>query len=60
MSLRRILIRVIPFHESLLLLHTTMEMGDVPCSDAIKGESNGVFSPKYDPQEDVFVDILSD
>lgn len=48
------------FMRAYFFYNTTMEMGDVPCSDAIKGESNGVFSPKYDPQEDVFVDILSE
>lgn len=47
-------IRAYAFYE------TTMEMGDIPCSEALMGESDGVFSPKYDSQEQVFVTILND
>ena len=37
-----------------------MEMGDIPCSEALKGEGDGIFSPKYDTQEEVFLTILND
>ena len=40
------------------LYGTTMPLGDVPCSDAIKGESEGLFTPKYDTQEEVFATII--
>ncbi|ASZ11673.1 SusD/RagB family nutrient-binding outer membrane lipoprotein [Chitinophaga pendula] len=39
---------------------TTMEVGDIPYSDALKGESNGIIQPKYDLQRDVFKGILSE
>ena len=48
------------FIRSYAFYETTMEIGDIPCSEALKGESDGVFSPKYDAQEDVFVTILHD
>lgn len=38
----------------------TMELGDIPCSEALKGESEGIFSPKYDTQEMVFSIIIKD
>lgn len=36
----------------------TMELGDVPCSEAGKGETDALYAPKYDPQEQVFETIL--
>ncbi len=36
----------------------TMVFGDVPFTDAIKGETEGAYFPKYDTQEEVFVGIL--
>lgn len=47
------------FIRSFIFYGTTMAMGDVPCSEAIKGESEGIFSPKYDTQEEVFATILT-
>ena len=39
----------------------TSTFGDIPYSEAIKGEERGdAFVPKYDAQEDVFLGILSD
>lgn len=38
----------------------TMQMGDIPCSEAVKGESDAIFSPAYDSQEKVFGTILND
>ncbi|WP_423737395.1 SusD/RagB family nutrient-binding outer membrane lipoprotein [Chitinophaga caseinilytica] len=37
---------------------TTMQVGDIPYTDAIKGESDGVVQPKYDNQKTVFLGIL--
>ncbi|WP_027302681.1 SusD/RagB family nutrient-binding outer membrane lipoprotein [Rudanella lutea] len=37
----------------------TMRVGDIPYSDALKGESN-VIAPKYDTQKQVFVGILNE
>ena len=48
------------FMRAYVFYNLTMEMGDIPCSDALKGESDGVFSPKYDTQEEVFKTIISD
>lgn len=40
--------------------YTTMEVGDIPYSDAIKGESDGIIKPKYDSQKEVFLGILNE
>ncbi|MDD4115951.1 MAG: SusD/RagB family nutrient-binding outer membrane lipoprotein [Massilibacteroides sp.] len=48
------------FMRGLVFYKATMAMGDIPCSEAIQGEGNGLFSPIYDPQEVVFETILSD
>lgn len=37
----------------------TMRVGDIPYSDAVKGEQN-VISPKYDTQKEVFAGILNE
>ncbi len=34
--------------------------GDVPYSEAIKAKSDGIYYPKYDPQEEIYNGILSD
>ncbi len=38
----------------------TLRFGDIPYSDALKGESQGVFSPKYDTQKDVLKGVLAE
>ncbi|GAB3009837.1 SusD/RagB family nutrient-binding outer membrane lipoprotein [Niabella terrae] len=38
----------------------TMQMGDIPCSQALKGETEGNVKPAYDSQKDVFLAILSE
>ncbi|MDD2951595.1 MAG: SusD/RagB family nutrient-binding outer membrane lipoprotein [Parabacteroides sp.] len=48
------------FIRSYIFYGATMSMGDVPCSEAIKGEKEGIFSPKYDTQEEVFATILKE
>jgi hypothetical protein len=39
---------------------TTMQMGDIPYSEAIKGETEQNIKPKYDAQKQVFQGILSE
>lgn len=36
----------------------TMDMGDVPCSEALKSEMEGIHDPKYDTQEQVLESVL--
>lgn len=38
---------------------TTMQVGDIPYSEAIQG-STGTIQPKYDAQKDVFIGILNE
>ncbi|MFT4094850.1 MAG: SusD/RagB family nutrient-binding outer membrane lipoprotein [Niabella sp.] len=38
----------------------TMQVGDIPYSDALKGESEGVEKPAYDTQKEVFAGILKE
>jgi len=33
--------------------------GDVPYSEALKGYSNAVYQPKFDPQKDIYTDIFA-
>ena len=46
------------FMQALVFYNATMAMGDVPCSEALKGESEGIVSPQYNTQEEVFGIIL--
>lgn len=38
----------------------TMQMGDVPYSEAGQGKTHGNFTPAYDSQEDVFLGVLDE
>ncbi|MDX3917133.1 MULTISPECIES: SusD/RagB family nutrient-binding outer membrane lipoprotein [Olivibacter] len=38
----------------------TMQMGDIPFSEATKGETEGIIKPKYDTQKEVFLGILNE
>ncbi|GAA3584669.1 SusD/RagB family nutrient-binding outer membrane lipoprotein [Snuella lapsa] len=38
----------------------TMKVGDIPYSEALKGEDEGIIRPKYDTQKDVFIGILKE
>jgi hypothetical protein len=38
----------------------TMEVGDIPYSEALQGEVEGIFNPKYDTQKAVFLGILQE
>lgn len=48
------------FMRAYVFYNLTMQMGDIPCSDALKGETEGIFSPKYDTQEEIFKTIIND
>lgn len=50
---------VAKFARAYLFYKLTMEMGDVPYSEASKG-ADGLYKPKYDLQEDIFKGILDD
>lgn len=39
---------------------TTMQVGDIPYSEAIKGESDNIIQPRYDAQKGVFLGILNE
>ena len=47
------------FFKVYCLMDMTMQMGDIPMSDALKGKSESNFTPKYDNQKDVFMNCLS-
>ena len=42
-----------------ILYRLTLEMGDIPCSQAGKGMTEGIMKVKYDPQEQVFATVLA-
>lgn len=47
------------FFKSWYAFNLTLTFGDIPYSDALKGDE-GNFNPKYDRQKDVFIGILND
>jgi len=50
---------VAAFVKAYMFYQLTMQMGDIPCSEA-NGGVNGEFQPKYDTQKQVFITILDD
>jgi hypothetical protein len=47
------------FLRAYAFFNLTLSVGDIPYSDALKGEE-GVYNPKYDTQKDVFIGILNE
>ncbi len=47
------------FFQSYYIIQLTETFGDVPYSDALQGDE-GNFKPKYDSQEDIFLQVLND
>lgn len=47
------------FVKSYKIFYYSMQVGDVPYTDALKGES-GIIKPKYDTQEDVMINLVND
>ncbi len=50
---------VAKFAKAFMFYNLTMEMGDVPYSEASKG-ADGLYRPNYDSQKDIFKGILED
>lgn len=48
------------FFRANYFLGLTMTFGDVPYSEALKGEADNIGSPKYDPQKEIFKGILQE
>ena len=47
------------FFEAHYYYQLTMQFGDVPCSEALQGETSQLYQPKYDAQEEVLATVLS-
>jgi len=50
---------LVKFFKAWYFLKLTQTFGDIPYSDALKGEDN-ISSPKYDKQEDIYLSILNE
>jgi hypothetical protein len=48
------------FVKAYKFFHATMDVGDVPYSQALKAESDGIFNPEYDSQKEVLLGVLSE
>ena len=48
------------FFRAYYFYELTLRFGDIPYSQALQGETEGVYSPEYDAQEDVFSGILAE
>ena len=46
------------FFEAHYYYQLTMQFGDVPCSEALQGETQQLYQPKYDSQESVLATVL--
>lgn len=48
------------FMRAYTFFNATMQVGDIPYTEALKGESEGNIKPRYDTQKDVFIGILNE
>lgn len=48
------------FIRAYTFFNVTMRVGDIPYSEAIKGESEEIYFPKYDTQKEVFLGLLDE
>ncbi|MFD2036232.1 SusD/RagB family nutrient-binding outer membrane lipoprotein [Belliella marina] len=48
------------FIKAYKLFELTRRVGDIPASDALKGETDDIYNPKYDSQKEVFQLILNE
>lgn len=48
------------FFRALYFYDLTLTFGDIPYSDALKGETQEIYTPAYDTQKDVFMGILDE
>ncbi|MFD1770590.1 SusD/RagB family nutrient-binding outer membrane lipoprotein [Sphingobacterium suaedae] len=48
------------FARAVKFFEATMDLGDIPYTDALKGETDKNYFPKYDTQKDVFLGILQE
>ena len=46
------------FFRAYYFYELTLRFGDIPYSQALKGEKEEIYTPEYDAQEDVFAGIL--
>ncbi len=46
------------FFRAYFFVNMTEMFGDIPMSEALKGASDGIFTPKYDPQKEVYAQCL--
>ncbi len=48
------------FFRAYYFLNLTLTFGDVPYTEALQGESDGIYTPAYDTQKDIFTGILQE
>lgn len=48
------------FFKAIHFYNLTLTFGDIPYGEALKGEAENIYTPKYDTQEEVFNGILAD
>ncbi|WP_433902099.1 SusD/RagB family nutrient-binding outer membrane lipoprotein [Sphingobacterium puteale] len=48
------------FARAMKFYDATMSVGDIPYKDALKGETEKIYFPKYDTQKEVFLGILNE
>lgn len=48
------------FARAVKFFEATMDLGDIPYQEALKGESDKIYFPKFDEQKDVFIGVLNE
>lgn len=48
------------FFRAYYFYNLTLTFGDIPYSQALKGESEEIYQPQYDSQQDIFIGILGE
>lgn len=48
------------FLKAYQLFYLSIQCGDIPYSESLKGESEGITQPKYDTQKEVMMQVLAD
>lgn len=53
-------IAIAKFFRAFYFYNLTLTFGDIPYKQALKGEDDAIYTPKYDSQKDVFTGILKE
>ncbi|MFV0554944.1 MAG: SusD/RagB family nutrient-binding outer membrane lipoprotein [Mangrovibacterium sp.] len=56
---QQIYVGLAKFFKAYYFYNLALTFGDIPCSESLRAETDSIYSPKYDAQEDVFSTIIT-